>query len=198
MKKLSITILLSFLFFNWTLEKDEQYLRIYSKPSLNGLKAYKANTIVNKNILDLSLFLLEIHNHCKWIYRCIKSTKPETYSTNHFYIYYQFNAPWPIQNREILADTIFNIDINNNKVFISITMNVLEGAPIDKNFFRIQKGKITLNLKEISYNETDVEFIYDIDPAASNIEHTIINIYNYIITYNTIKNLKSILENSSK
>ncbi|GIX41867.1 MAG: hypothetical protein KatS3mg129_1600 [Leptospiraceae bacterium] len=191
--KIIMLIFLLFFLINWTLEKDDSNIKIYSKPLINNLKAYKATSIINKNILDLSLFLLKINNHCQWVYNCLKSTKPKTFSTNHFYIYYQIDTPWPVQNREILSDTKFNIGIQNNQVFISIIMNVLKGEALNKNFYRVQEGKITLNLKEINYNQTYIEFIYEINPG-SNIPETIVNPYNYYLTYNTIKNLKKYME----
>ncbi|MFN3605393.1 MAG: hypothetical protein ACK4UJ_11860 [Leptonema sp. (in: bacteria)] len=189
---LSIMILLSI---SWSLEKDNGYLKVYSKEGVGGYKSYKAELVLSENIKRVSDFLLDISGHCMWVYNCLSSSKLQEFAPNHFIIHYRIDVPFPVSDREVFFDTRFKEESFNNKKFINIQMNVVDSSfSIQKGNVPITKGYIQITLLELSESTTAVTYIYNLDPAE-NLSKTIANPFQYRLTYYTMKSLQEKLKN---
>ncbi len=189
MKKILIFLFPIFLI-NWSLEKDTKEIQVYSKVSSTGYKAYKVELQIEKDIQTIGDFLLNVTGHSKWVHNCLQSTKPQSYSQNHFVIQYIIDTPWPVKDREVFFDTQYTDSQQNQVRVINIQMNVVSQFPVSsKDRVLITKGYIQIFLKEIDPGKTSVIFIYDLDPAE-NLAKTLANPFQYQIAYYTMKNLK--------
>ncbi|GIX43045.1 MAG: hypothetical protein KatS3mg129_2778 [Leptospiraceae bacterium] len=187
--KLFLTFFCIF-FIHWALEKDAGQLKVFSQPGMGGYKSYKAEVIINANIQKVGDWLLDINGHCRWVYNCKSSTKPKSFSQNHFIIRYVIDIPWPVSDREVYFDTNYIEKTVNNKRFVDINMNVIkEGFTPSKGNVQIIQGYIKINLEEIDENTTRLIYIYNLDPAE-NLSKTLADPFNYRLTYYTMKNLK--------
>ncbi len=190
MKVKSMLILINLFFINWVLEKDAGDIKVYSQLGMGGYKSYKAEIVIHNDIKKVGDFLLDINGYCRWVYQCKSSTKPNTYSENHFIIRYVIDIPWPVTDREVFFDTKYIEKTVNNKRFVDIDMNVVkEGFNAQKENVQIVQGYIRIQMEEIDTNKTKLIYIYNLDPA-DNLSKTLADPFNYRLTYYTMKNLK--------
>ncbi len=189
MNKKIIFFLILIFFIHWTLEKNTEDIKVFSEKGYGGYKFYKAEVIIPKNIQKVGDFLLDINGHCGWVYHCIKSNKPKTYSNNHFIIQYIIDIPWPVSDREVFFDTKYIEKVDNGKKFVDINMNVISDFSSDPKNVKITQGYIKIFLEEIDIDKTKLIYIYNLDPAE-NLSTTLADPFNYRLTYYTMKNLK--------
>lgn len=155
----------------------------------NHYKAYKAELILPVNTQKVSDWLLNIPGHCRWVYRCIKSSKLFDYKPNHFIIHYIIDVPFPVADREVFFDTQYTEKIINQQKIVNIQMNVTDSDfKIQKSNVKIKQGSIQIILKEMNENSTQLIYIYDLDPAE-NLSKTLADPFHYRLTYYTMKNL---------
>jgi hypothetical protein len=190
MKVRTILILMSLFFIHWMLEKDAGDIKVYYQPGMVGYKSYKAEILINSDIKKVGDFLLDINGHCRWVYQCKSSTKPNTYSENHFIIRYLIDIPWPVADREVFFDTKYIEKTVNNKRYVDIDMNVIkDGFSVQKGNVQIVQGYIKIQMEEIDTNKTKLIYVYNLDPA-DNLSKTLADPFNYRLTFYTMKNLK--------
>lgn len=187
-----IIFIFHFLFINWSLEKNDGSISVYSDAGYGGFKSYKAELIIEKNIQIIGDFLLDINGHSKWVYNCINSSKPKSFSKNNFIIRYLIDTPWPVTDREVFFNTAYAEQTQNGKRTVDIQMNVTTDLKANEKFVQIQQGYIKIQLLEIDENKTKVIFIYNLDPAE-NLAKTLADPFNFRVTYHTMKNLKKMI-----
>lgn len=174
---------------HWILEKDSGNLKVFSQPGMNGYKSYKAEVDIPANIQKVSNWLLDIPGHCRWVYNCKFSNKPKSFAENHFIIQYIIDTPFPVSDREVFFDTKYVEQVQNNKKFVDIQMNVIDsGFEIKKGNVQIKNGYIKITLLEVNENLTKMTYIYNLDPGE-NLAKTLADPFNYRLTYYTMKNL---------
>ncbi|WCL80793.1 START domain-containing protein [Saprospira sp. CCB-QB6] len=85
----------------WELAKDKEGISIYSR-ALSGweMKESRAEMQISANLLQVENALKQAHLRKKWMYETPLNENLQEVSADEFYVYYQVDMPWPIENRD--------------------------------------------------------------------------------------------------
>ena len=122
------SIVLSLLFFlplsaqkEWSLKKDEDAIKIYTKSVASSkIKAYKAEMTVKSSLDTVKNVIIDGDQLSVWNYKAIDSKLLEKYSENTYLIWMGLNLPWPLRDRDFVAQLQLNT-ISENIIRIDIT-----------------------------------------------------------------------------
>ena len=89
----------------WVLRCERDGIKVYTKKQDNSaLKAVKATSIVGASVFTVTDLLLDINNSKKWIYATKRASVLEQISLTEVVYYSEVELPWPISNRDFIAD----------------------------------------------------------------------------------------------
>lgn len=87
----------------WNSRKNKDGVEVFVKDDPNSkLKTYMAVGTTTAPISDCVSFLLDLENHINWSYNVVESTLIPT-STNEHTCYMIMEAPWPVDDRDIVV-----------------------------------------------------------------------------------------------
>lgn len=134
---ISTMILLSISSFSqWTLVLEKEEVKVFNKPSNNGMSYYKVETVIKTSITDLYRFFTNFSDYPAWVNNCsyvnvLKQT-PDT-----IYVYYSFfNMPWPASDRDGISELNI-IKLTSDTIIVSSKPSELE-VPIKKRVIRVE------------------------------------------------------------
>ena len=162
----------------WILRKDKEGIKIYTREAQNtNLKEVKTVLIINTSVSKITAAIVDVENYSKWMDNIINPKILEKINDNDYYLYYELDAPWPTDNRDIVNHT--------------------ESAPNyiaqKENTVRITLSDGTWELKELSENKIEVTHRLLVSPGGK-IPDWVINMFIVNHPYEMHRNLKIMLE----
>jgi len=180
---------------DWKLVKAENNIKIYTRNSDGSkIKEFKAITTITAKMELLENLIDKISEYPTWqaniaTAKVLKQVNKETQ-----YIYYTTSVPWPLTNRDVVLFSEKIVDIDG-----TITYN-LTGKPDyikeKVNFIRVKNIKSMCKIKPIGNNKIEITFESFGDPEGV-IPDSIINMFMADSPYNTLVNLRKIVENKN-
>ena len=134
----------------WSFVKEKEGIKVFTRLEPNSsLKSFKGEVTFHAPIEKVSS-MLGNPNNTDWWDKAISDVKVLSYEENKYIQYYLiYNMPWPLANRDIVAETIITSDPVSGDYFF--TANPLpKSVPEKPNLVRIQKyqQKWTVQPKE--------------------------------------------------
>tara|TARA_B110000908_G_scaffold143145_1_gene171890 strand:- start:937 stop:1530 length:594 start_codon:yes stop_codon:yes gene_type:complete len=172
----------------WTLEKDKNGIKVYAREATDSQFA-ETRAISNFNTSKEKFieFIWDIENYPNWQKDYIISKVLASKGKYNKTIYFEFKAPWPIQNRDIVIDMKQVEKDDATYAYTQVEKSIL--APKD-GIVRMSKYNGFWKIKEL---ENGIEVILQM---ATNPEGKIptflIDFHKVTGPYNTFMNLKSI------
>lgn len=197
-----IILLLVFIFFStpmfpqkdWELIKDENEIKVYTKKEDNfEFETFKGTVTLNSSIANFISVLKNIKIFPKWGHN-IKEANILERSGDTLQIYYSVaKAPFPYKNRDGIY--LNRLKWNSKTKMLKVDIEILEDyLPLEEKYIRV-KGNGYWKIKELPYNKIRVTFSMQIDPGGS-IPAWMANMFVEDTPFNTLKNLKSLLESN--
>lgn len=116
--------LISFTFDDWSLEKDDAGIKVYTRiVDGSDLKEYRAETIVYASVDDITTLLKQPSLSSSWMEGCSSSKLLKQLKDNEFIGYYYNPAPWPVKDRDSISKMKFEKQSNGSVKVI------IEGLP---------------------------------------------------------------------
>lgn len=106
---------------DWTLEKDEQNVAIYSRTTPTGYKEIKAVTQLESHPKALMKLLDDTEAGPGWISHCRKVETLDWFGADERTVHTFFSAPWPIQDRDMITYSKTDYDPQTGIITIKVT-----------------------------------------------------------------------------
>jgi hypothetical protein len=147
----------------WALEKSQGQIEVLSRHisqdgSLQPQKEIWAKTVVKASPSALLRLLNDLRQAPQWIDNCIDVSLLKGGDSNINVVQSTFKAPWPMQNRDMVTQSITHI---NGDSIVIIIQDVGQQYPKQKNTVRMTNiqgqwtvSKIDPDLIEINYQGT--------------------------------------------
>jgi len=137
------SIVFSFLFFlplsaqkEWSLKKDKNAIKIYTKPVASSkIKAYKAEMTVKSSLDTVKDVIIDGDQLSVWNYKAIDSKLLEKSSENNCLIWMALDLPWPLRNRDFVAQLELN-NVSEHTIRIDI-IAASEKYEIQEDYLRM-------------------------------------------------------------
>ncbi|GAC14158.1 START domain-containing protein [Aliiglaciecola lipolytica] len=179
----------------WQLVKHKENISIYSQPSDSGYIWIRASMEVNGTPTDMVDLLNNTAIASHWIDNCKKVEVLDMPSEDQRVVRTTFNAPWPIENRDMVTISTTNIHHDAQTIIILIR-DYSSFYPPQKGIVRMQNVKGKWHIKAISKEAMSIEYSGYGEPSGN----LPIWLANKLITssiFKTFHNLRETLGSSS-
>ena len=175
----------------WQQVKIKQGIEVYQQKLPDGLLKLKAYTVTSGCLAAFEALLLDTDNADKWLSNVDSVNVLKSPSQNEHIVYTQFNAPWPIKNRDMVTySRIFRTSNSQTQIGIQAAPNVY---PIQDNYIRIEHVEASWVINQRSPNSISIEYQAIADPAGK-IPHWLGNSVAKSNVFNTFKKMKERLK----
>lgn len=182
---------------SWTFVKEKENVKIFTRRvEGSGLKACKGVADINASALEVYT-LVEDLNHTEWWDENLHIAKMFFYEKNkraRFYL--QYELPYPLVNRDLVAGITVTPDFKNN-VFKIVSQPITGLVPEKKNYVRIKDYLQVWTISALSDNTTHVEMECLLDPAGA-VPDWLINLVMVNSPSSSINNIRKQLEKNNK
>jgi len=148
------------------LKKDTDGIKVYTCKSENDrFKTLKAEfTLKNTSFNELKNFMLAVENYPKWQYNMIHAELTDKISDQEINYISQVNAPWPVEDRELVVNLKVSENASDHQMQIDIH-TIESNQPVKPGFIRVPfmngHWKVTSNQQHL-----DVEYTMHINPGG--------------------------------
>jgi hypothetical protein len=191
----SCTCIMAYADTAWELKKDKEGIKVYtgSVPNSN-IKVVKVTCILDARLSQLTALLLDTKAHEQWVYNTKTSYLVKTISAGHLVYYSEVSMPWPLTNRDIVAEMDITQELATKVMHVSA--NAAEHyVPVNEGKVRVTVSKVTWTVTPIGNNQLSVEYIGQADPGGS-VPAWLVNSFSTKGPFETFKKLKELVRAS--
>lgn len=172
------------------LRKDNDGIKVYvCKSASEKFKTLRAEFILEDTSVDeLLQFLFNVEDYPKWQYNMISAKQLERISDTEMNYQSAVDAPWPVDDRELVMNFKVNRDDAPDQTSI-VMHNILSDIPVKSDFIRVPFFFATYQITEINKTSLNVIYTLNIDPGGS-VPPWLVNIAMAEGPYVSFKNLK--------
>lgn len=181
----------------WKSAKQGEGIHVYTRPVPGSdFKEFMGITDVNAPMEVILEVFKDIPSFPQWFGFCRDIRVLKDLSEEHKLIYFILATPWPVKDRDMIVDAVFDDRKQEGKVIV--TLNAIKNnlVPIQDKYWRMTHliGKCTLT--RIDDKTTHVVYMINSDPGG-NIPKAISNILAKDQPYLTLKGLKEMVKKDS-
>ena len=178
---------------DWLLRKDKEGIKIYTREVTNtNVKEVKTVLIINASISKITDAIIDVENYSNWMKNILNPKILDKVNENEYYLYYEMEAPWPTDNRDIINHTVISHNPVNNTTTISATA-IPDYIKEKEDVVRITLSEGSWELKQLSENKVEITHSLLASPGGS-VPEWIINMFIVNHPFDTHRNLKKMLE----
>lgn len=150
------------------LRRDTDGIKVYVCESVNDkFKTLRAEfTLENTSIDQLLGFLFNVEDYPNWQYNMISAKQLERINDTEMNYQSAIDAPWPVDDRELIMNFKVNRDAGPDQINIVIH-NILSDIPIRSDFIRVPFFFATYQITVINKTSLNVIYTLNIDPGGS-------------------------------
>ena len=188
--------------YQWELKREQKDIRIYTSKVLGSeFLAIKGEMHVNAKVSALVALVKDVARCPEWADLCRESRIVEQSSANAETIYMLSDAPFPIQDRDVVARTLWQTDTLSGRVsMLSTAMSLVESSvlmPLQKNTLRVINADTQWHFTPVSDSVVLVENFAHIDPTGP-MPAWIINLLSINSPFKSLREMRKIIESESE
>ena len=178
---------------DWKLSREGNGIKVYTqKMAESKYKSVKVECNLAGSIEKLTRILKTVDGNVKWVYNTKRTYSIRNVSNNEFIYYAETALPWPLTNRDMVINMLFNNDSMGKKLLVKATG--LKGeVPKNDNIIRIPFFDGLWNVTATDNAHISIIYTLSIDPGGSIPAWA----YNKFVAkgpYNTFNNLAALLK----
>lgn len=152
---------------DWQKEKESENVILYSR--LNNemhRKEFKAVSIIDSKLGELSAILLDIENRPRWFPDCSSVEIINKKGPGNFIYHLKVDSPFPVEDRDMVQEMNTIPDPSKGIVTISYT-TLPEYLPEEEGYIRVNFSEGIWILKKINDKQVAVEHRFITDPGGN-------------------------------
>jgi hypothetical protein len=151
---------------DWTLQKNENGIKVYTKAvEGTGIKEVRVVNKVKSSLSGMVALLLDSRNYTNWIYECTVSRPLKVVSEIEMYNYQVTDFPWPVSDRDLICNFKITQD-PVTKIVSFIKTGIPEYIPEKDSYVRIKNFLSSYKLTPLSDDSVKVELEMRVDPGG--------------------------------
>lgn len=151
----------------WTLKKDENGIKVYTRP-LKGYSYHQARTVtkMKSSLSAVVALLLDTERYPEWMYGCESVKTLKKISDTELYNYQVTGLPWPFDDRDVVALFKVTQDPATKVVTFSKT-GMPDFIPDEDNRVRVRNFNSVTTLTPISKDSVLMVLEIHLDPGGN-------------------------------
>ena len=177
----------------WKPALDREGIQVYTRSAPGcPINEFRGETTVNASMQTISAVLRDVNRQPEWMADCLQSKLLKTISADHLVVYNLLHLDWPLSNRDLLIDVIFNEDRKTKKLVLEMTVYSQDIFPVNSRYVRIRDFRATCIVEEISAGRCRVLYQNRVNPMAP-VPAFIANSIVKNNPFNTLKGMKKMV-----
>lgn len=174
---------------NWKLEKNKNGIKVFTHiPEGAELKEIKMSSTANATLSQAAAVLLDVDEYPRWIYNCNQAKIIKRISKHEILYYSNVKAPWPVSDRDVVANNKIFQNPKTKVVFSESTANIDVLPSIDDKV-RIKKFYGLWKITPIEKNKIKIEYYLKINPGGK-LPVWVVNLFIANAPYQSMLNFK--------
>ena len=152
---------------DWVLRQNSDNIEIYTrKVATSDFKELKCRTTVQSSLSAIVKILTDADDYTKWIYKCIAASTVKKISDVEVYSYQLFEAPWPLDNRDVVA--VVKVTQDSSTKIVTVRSGLADQLVPEKNgVIRIKKFNTTYTLVPKDSGIVEINYELSTEPGGS-------------------------------
>lgn len=151
---------------SWKSVMEKDGITVYARPAEGSpLDQFKGVMVVKASIETCVALLRDVPEQPKWMGDCRDSRLLKTIDKNHIVVYNVLKAPWPLANRDLQIDTVFEENRKEGRVVVRMKACPEEIIPVTR-YVRIKDMQAQCILEKIDAVTTRVIYINLVNPVV--------------------------------
>ena len=151
---------------NWKLKKEKNGIKVYSRSSRDSkFNEIKAEFNIKTSMSKFFSVISDVDQYPLWVYSTKSAVMVKRLNAEEVIYYSEFNAPWPVSNRDFYSKLKISVDTINRTIAIS-SNSVPDFRPGKKGIVRIPYSASEWTVKAIDNSTLNVIYKVNIDPGG--------------------------------
>lgn len=133
----------------------------------SDMPGFRGQTFIKASIGDIMKTMLDWKKHTEWMYACEESTLLKQITPDHLLMYNRIGAPWPVWDRDVIADTLIERASDGKSVKVTFQNIASELKAVPKKVIRLPKLEGFYKLWEVEPKKTKVMYQVEADVGGS-------------------------------
>ncbi len=151
----------------WELKKNKNNIKVYTrKVSASDFKEMKCTTQVKSSLSSIVKVLTDVNYFTLWIYKCIEAAEVKRTDDSEIYSYQLFDAPWPLDDRDVVARLKVKQD-GKTKVVTAHSVLADGLVPVKEDVVRIKNFHTTYTLTPLGNGWVEIDYELGTEPGGN-------------------------------
>ncbi|HEV3324330.1 MAG TPA: START domain-containing protein [Puia sp.] len=181
---------------NWELKKDQDGIRIYSRPGDNKrVDDMKVEMVLPARLSSLAALILDIGNYPNWSFSTEKSYILKKIGPSELYYYTLIQSPWPVSKRDLAVHLHLTQD-SVTRILSIHTDEIADLIPEKKGIIRVPVSIERWTVTPLTGDKIKINYELKLDPGAS-VPAWLINMFATKGPFETFSHLREQLKKPS-
>jgi START domain len=177
----------------WELSKEGNGIRVYTGTmNHSSFKSVKVDCFLEGTIDKLINVLKNVDGNSHWVYNTKQTHLVKNISDNEFIYYAETSLPWPLRNRDMAINMLFEKDNGGNTLTVKAT-GVKEAAPEQEGKVRVPYFNGLWEVSRVDEKHITIHYQLSVDPGGS-VPSWAYNMFVSKGPYKTFNNLAELLK----
>ncbi len=199
-KTLLFTLILSGLFplagrtqDDWKLKSDKDSIAIFTRTFPDSkFKAIRVVVELDATLSQLVAVILDVNTGAEWVYSTKSSILLKQVSPSELYYYSEVSVPWPVANRDFIAQ-LKAVQDSHSRVVTIYGPTFPDYLPVKKDIVRVRRSEGKWIISPVGDRRIKVEYTLRVDPGGE-LPAWLVNMFATKGPYESFKKLKEQLQ----
>lgn len=152
---------------DWELKREKDNLKVYTRNiAETGIKQLKLHTEMKTSLNSIIALFDDVPANSEWVYSSKLAKVTKMIAPHHMHYYSVSDFPWPLNDRDLLVDSIVKQD-PDTKVVTSRSVALLEGYPEQEGIVRVTIFDAQWTLTPLPGGMVDIIYVVETDPGGN-------------------------------
>ncbi len=161
------------------------------------LPIFKGTTTINASVVEILAVLDDTSRNTQWMHQCMDARMLKQINDLERIVYNRTDAPWPVDDRDVVIRSKLTIDRENRKVIVRFNSIQSPLMPEVSDAVRMPTLKGHYIFTILDFTKTQVEYQIDADPGGM-LPDWLISATSKEIPLNTLVNMRNQVEKTRK
>lgn len=128
-----------------------------------NMPGFRGQTVIHASIEQIITVMLDHKRHTEWMYACKESSVAKRFSADHALMYNRIGAPWPVWDRDVIADTLIERAPDGKQLKVTFQNVESDVRPVPKRVIRLPRLQGFYKLFFVEPNKTKVLYQVEAD-----------------------------------
>ena len=150
----------------WKLKNEKDGIKVYSRRSqYSKFNEIKAEFYIKTSLLKFYAVLSDVNKYPLWVYGTKSAVLLEKLNMDEVIYYSEFNAPWPISNRDFYSKLKIHLDTLKRTITI-LSSSMPDFKPAKNGIVRIPYSTAEWTISTVDNSTLNVIYKVAIDPGG--------------------------------